>query len=146
MSADLVARLSEIEDLRTHGYAARAARLSSGLAREHGADRRLAVYGSLAPGEENERELAGLDGVWRAGTVRGRLFDRGWGARLGFPAFVWDPDGDEVEVALFESPDLPRHWARLDAFEGPGYDRILVPVRRGEATLLAWLYALARGG
>ncbi|MEZ5330923.1 MAG: gamma-glutamylcyclotransferase family protein [Thermoanaerobaculia bacterium] len=113
------------------------------VSRELGDDARLAVYGSLAPGEENERELADLEGTWRHGVARGRLLDRGWGARIGFPAFVPDPAGEEVGVQVFESGDLPLHWARLDAFEGPGYTRIRVPVRCGDEVVVAWIYALA---
>ena len=61
--------------------------------------------------------------------MRGRLFESGWGAALGFPGLVLDEHGDAVEVQLFESPDLPAHWQRLDAFEGPGYQRVTVAVR-----------------
>jgi gamma-glutamylcyclotransferase (GGCT)/AIG2-like uncharacterized protein YtfP len=34
---------------------------------------RLAVYGSLAPGQANHHQLAGLAGEWRSGVVRGWL-------------------------------------------------------------------------
>ena len=141
--ADLVRRLLAIHLLRARGEAAAAAALEDALAGALRADRRLAAYGSLAPGKENHRELAHLSGRWLPGMVRGRLLDRGWGARLGFPALRWDPTGPEVAVQLFESDDLPRHWDHLDAFEGPDYDRRLVPVCCAEGVLAAWLYVVA---
>ena len=94
-----------------------------------GSVNRLAVYGSLAPGESNHRELAGLPGHWTDGYVTGEMHDRGWGAGLGFPALRWNPGStNRVAVKVFTSPGLVGCWGRLDAFEGEGYQRILVPV------------------
>lgn len=107
------------------------------------ADRRLATYGTLAPGRVNHHQLAGLAGHWRRGTVRGRLVDAGWGAALGYPGLVLDPRAAEVEVHLFESPDLPGHWPRLDAFEGPGYRRVTTRVRTADGEQDAWIYVIA---
>ncbi|MDJ0498248.1 MAG: gamma-glutamylcyclotransferase [Acidimicrobiia bacterium] len=106
--------------------------------------RRLAVYGSLAPGRPNHDQLAGLEGRWIEGTVRGELREEGWGAELGFPALVLDPAGSAISVRLFESPDLPAHWARLDAFEGSGYRRVATAVCTAEGELPASIYVLAR--
>lgn len=94
----------------------------SPLERERAA-RCLAVYGSLRRGGRHHDELAGLAGTWRAGCVRGRL-----GERDGYPTLQPDADAPPCEVELFESDELPRHWARLDAFEGDGYRRVLVTV------------------
>ncbi len=88
---------------------------------------RLATYGTLAPGRVNHHELEGLNGTWSEGTVRGTLIQEGWGAAHGCPGIVMDPKGDEVAVCIFESSDLPAHWARLDAFEGEGYRRVVAP-------------------
>ena len=33
-----------------------------------------------------------------------------------------------MAVQVFTSPDLPAHWARLDAFEGADYHRVAVTV------------------
>jgi gamma-glutamylcyclotransferase (GGCT)/AIG2-like uncharacterized protein YtfP len=85
---------------------------------------RLATYGSLAPGRSNHHQLDGLEGRWLAGRVNGTLVAAGWGAGLGYPALTLDPDGPEISVEVFESVDLPAHWERLDAFEGPGYQRV----------------------
>lgn len=108
-------------------------------------DMRLAVYGTLAPGQPNHGQLAGLRGRWSAGTVRGHLVDSaGWAAPLGYRALVLDRNGPEVAVQLFESPDLPAHWARLDAFEGADYRRAVARVRGATGDELeAWIYVLA---
>jgi gamma-glutamylcyclotransferase (GGCT)/AIG2-like uncharacterized protein YtfP len=87
--------------------------------------RRLVVYGTLAPGERNHWLLAGCPGCWSKVVVRGRR------TRRRFPEFTLDAGAEPVPMHLLESPSLPAFWPRLDAFEGPGYVRILVPVRSG---------------
>ena len=109
------------------------------------ADHRLAVYGTLAPGGPNHGQLASLDGRWIDGQVRGHLFEVGWGAELGYPAIVLDGDADTAPVQVFEASDLPAHWHRLDEFEGPGYQRVIVTVETAEGNLPAWIYAMASG-
>jgi gamma-glutamylcyclotransferase (GGCT)/AIG2-like uncharacterized protein YtfP len=104
---------------------------------------RLAVYGTLAPGRSNHGQMAGMAGTWTPGTVRGRRFDQGWGAAEGYPGLVLDPEGAEVAVQVFRSADLPGHWARLDAFEGEGYRRVVTPVRMDECIMDACIYVLA---
>ena len=104
---------------------------------------RLAVYGTLRPGQPNHHQLDGLRGQWRRGTVRGRLIDEGWAAGLGYPALVLDPHGPGVRVDLFESPDLPRHWDRLDAFEGAGYRRVVATVETADGAVEASVYVAA---
>ncbi|WP_034159454.1 gamma-glutamylcyclotransferase family protein [Sphingomonas sp. ERG5] len=103
-------------------------------------DHRLAVYGTLAPGKPNHHQLAHLNGEWRAGKVRGTLVEKGWGAALGYPVLMLAEDGDDISVQLFVSPDLPAHWARLDAFEGSEYRRVQVGVETAEGLLEAWIY------
>ena len=104
---------------------------------------RLAVYGTLAPGRPNHHQLKGLSGRWIEGTVRGQLLQEGWGAAVGYPGIILDIDGRIVNVLLFESVDLPEHWARLDEFEGSGYRRTVTPVTTSEGDLLASIYVLA---
>lgn len=105
---------------------------------------RLAAYGSLRPGKENHEVVGSLDGRWREGFVRGWLWEEGWGTDMGYPALRWEPDGKRIPVGLFESPDLPAHWSRIDAFEGADYVRILVPVRDETGIVaVANLYALS---
>ena len=106
------------------------------------AEQRLATYGTLAPGRVNHDRLADLEGVWRQGTVRGRLVEAGWGAKLGFPGLILDPSGQDLEVQVFESADLPDHWPRLDAFEGEGYRRVVAQVRTADGELAASIYVI----
>ncbi|RYF90927.1 MAG: gamma-glutamylcyclotransferase [Caulobacteraceae bacterium] len=87
--------------------------------------------------------MAGMAGTWTPGVVRGRLVAEGWGATLGYPALIPDAAGAEVAVLVFESADLPAHWARLDAFEGDGYRREVVTVRTEAGEVEAWIYASA---
>jgi gamma-glutamylcyclotransferase (GGCT)/AIG2-like uncharacterized protein YtfP len=103
---------------------------------------RLATYGSLAPGRRNHHQLDGLAGRWFRGHVRGTLVDAGWGAGLGYPALVLDPDAAPVEVHVFESADLPAHWSRLDHFEGSGYRRVPTTVSTTMGRLDASIYVL----
>ena len=106
-------------------------------------DTRLAVYGTLAPGRVNHHQLSPLSGDWSRGTVNGTLFSSGWGAALGFPGLILDPLGPSVNVQLFESPDLPAHWRRLDEFEGSGYRRVVATVKTDHGDRTAWIYVLA---
>jgi gamma-glutamylcyclotransferase (GGCT)/AIG2-like uncharacterized protein YtfP len=105
---------------------------------------RLATYGSLAPGRPNHHQLDGLEGRWLAGHVNGMLVEAGWGAGLGYPALILDPDGSRIDVHIFESIDLPAHWARLDAFEGPGYQRVVTTVRTSTGDVDASIYVLVQ--
>ncbi len=108
---------------------------------------RLAVYGSLAPGEANHAVIAPVHGTWHRGWVRGRLSPAGWGQTHGYPGIVCDPGGDRVPVRMLEATDLPKHWARLDTFEGPDYRRVVVSVEldSGRRTT-AYIYEVAIPG
>lgn len=103
-------------------------------------ERRLAAYGSLLPGEDNHHHVATLVGRWTRGTVEGRLLDRGWAARSGYPGFLARVPGDAVAVKVFESLALPGAWARLDAFEGGAYRRILIPVETETGRVVSNIY------
>lgn len=104
---------------------------------------RLAVYGTLQPGREHHHELEGLEGGWTRGVVRGRFYPEGWGAAMGYPGLVIDPEGEPVAVHVLQSEDLPQHWERLDAFEGEAYRRVVVAVETGGGMVEACLYALS---
>jgi len=107
-----------------------------------GAETRLATYGTLAPGRANAHHLGDLRGTWTTGQVRGRLVQAGWGADLGFPGIILDEGADPVDVHLFHSDDLPEHWPRLDAFEGPGYRRTEVQVTTANGAVSAYIYQI----
>jgi len=106
-------------------------------------DFRLATYGTLAPGRANHAQLADIPGRWREGSVRGRLVQSGWGAALGFPGLVLDPEGQTIEVLVFESAELVEHWDRLDAFEGEGYERAETLVRTENGDVPAYIYVVS---
>jgi gamma-glutamylcyclotransferase (GGCT)/AIG2-like uncharacterized protein YtfP len=106
------------------------------------ADCRLATYGTLSPGRSNHHQLSGLRGQWSGGSVRGDLHDAGWGAAQGYPGLVLNPTGETVAVDLFSSDDLPDHWARLDAFEGDGYRRVVAEVTTPHGAVAACIYVL----
>ncbi len=103
---------------------------------------RLATYGTLAPGRINNHQLAELQGVWRQGSVRGRLIEAGWGAKLGYPGLILEPSGQTVDVYIFESSDLPDHWQRLDEFEGVGYQRVVTAINTSDGYLQASIYVI----
>ena len=106
------------------------------------AETRLATYGTLAPGRVNEHQLAALQGSWQQATVTGRLVEEGWGAKLGYPGLILDPAGKDVEVHVFESPDLPDHWPRLDDFEGDGYRRVITQARTEDGEFDVSIYVI----
>jgi len=94
-----------------------------------GAHTRLAVYGSLAPGEKNHAVIHDIPGQWQDGYVHGEVHPVGWGEAIGYPGMTWLPHSPErVAVRLFTSPALSAHWRGIDSFEGRDYLRILVPV------------------
>ena len=88
----------------------------------------LAVYGTLAPGQPNHHVVAPLGGEWTDGLIEGDLLPVGWGAALGYPGFRPRVGGAAVAVQVLSAPLLASAWPDLDRFEGPGYERILVPV------------------
>lgn len=104
---------------------------------------RLFVYGTLAPGRPNEHVLADVPGEWEPATVRGKLIPEGWGAAAGYPGIVLDEHGSEVGGLLFSSADLAQHWARLDEFEGDGYERVLTRAKLQDGPVVeAYIYRL----
>ena len=108
-----------------------------------GSESRLATYGTLAPGQVNHHHMGGMAGFWSRGTLRGRLIAEGWGAAHNCPGVVLDPEGQEVEVHIFTSPDLPDHWQRLDAFEGAEYHRIAARAETASGEVDVSIYELA---
>lgn len=104
----------------------------------------LVVYGTLAPGRSNHHVITALRGTWTDVFVRGHLHSGGWGMTSGYPGLIPDPDAGRVPVKLFSSPDLPRHWKRLDEFEGPDYHRVLIPVEDEDGVFaMANVYAVS---
>ena len=107
----------------------------------------LFVYGTLAPGEPNEYVLKDVEGTWLPGTVKGQLFESGWGAAMGYPGIVLDDNGANVSGLLFSAPNLADHLARLDEFEGEGYQRVMTTVYLDNGdTAQAYIYELSGSG
>jgi gamma-glutamylcyclotransferase (GGCT)/AIG2-like uncharacterized protein YtfP len=105
---------------------------------------RLFVYGTLAPGRSNHHILKGVAGSWQQATLKGTLFQQGWGAAMGYPGIIPSEDGDEIEGFVFSSKYLDEHWPRVDEFEGAGYTRKLVTVKiEGGVNKQAFVYALS---
>ena len=104
---------------------------------------RLFVYGTLKPGGPNEHVLAEVPGTWEPATVKGTLLQEGWGAAVGYPGIVLHELGGEVHGFIFSSEELATHWARLDEFEGDGYERVVTSAELGEGTVVkAHIYVL----
>jgi len=75
------------------------------------------------------------------------LLQEGWGAAAGYPGIVLDEHGGEVQGFLFSSESLAEHWARLDEFEGDGYERVLTIVKLKDGTTVdAYIYRLTGNG
>ncbi|MCI0615247.1 gamma-glutamylcyclotransferase, partial [bacterium] len=55
----------------------------------------LFVYGTLQPSRSNAHVLESIGGSWVRASVRGRLKYEGWGAELGYPALLLNPDGEK---------------------------------------------------
>ncbi len=137
--------LCELNRLRVMSPSPKLRAIESEFSARFETESRLAVYGSLAPGQSNHHHLATLQGQWVSGLVaRGDLLRLGWGDDLGYPALRWSISGSPVPVELFISPELVHHWPRLDRFEGPEYARLLVPLFENDQVVeLANLYAAA---
>jgi SAM-dependent methyltransferase/gamma-glutamylcyclotransferase (GGCT)/AIG2-like uncharacterized protein YtfP len=137
---ELVKLLERANALRQGPPSPELSAIEEQLQREYCAAHRLAVYGSLAPGEKNHDLVRDPEGRWEPGTVRGEMHEQGWGATLGFPGLRWKPDGGEIAVQLLTSALLPQRWLRLDRFEGPEYRRSLVPVATASGIVVANIY------
>lgn len=145
---ELAEALMTLNARRAGARAAARDALERDVEERFGASRRLAVYGSLAPGEVNHHVIADLPGSWEDGIVTGVLHAPEPGSTSQFPALRWRAGGPPVTARLFVSDALPAQWERLDAFEGAAYRRILVPVHSESGALLAVanLYADATDG
>jgi len=121
------------------------AREEAAIESEFGPSSRLAIYGTLAPGEANHHHVADLGGSWQAAAVRGIRGRVEHGIHRGLPGMRLDPAAPLQPVKLLVSQALPKAWARLDAFEGEEMQRLLVPLEgTGGAHGVANIYTLRR--
>lgn len=108
---------------------------------------RLFVYGTLAPGRPNAHVLADIPGTWEPASVKGILLQEGWGVAAGYPGIVLDEFGGAVHGFIFSSEELSAHLARLDEFEGDGYERVVTSAKLVDGTVVkAHIYALKGKG
>ena len=104
---------------------------------------RLFVYGTLGLGRPNEHVLSDIGGSWESASVIGFWQNEGWGAEMGYPGLVLDPNGDKIEGFLFSSNKLSAHWKALDKFEGVAYQRVLAEVELADkSSIQAYVYTL----
>jgi len=102
---------------------------------------RLAVYGTLKPGEANQWVLRPVGGEWISGTINGWLFNLTWGPAEGYPGVVLDADGPAVPVEILVSDQLSNHWRDIDQFEGDGYRRVeTVATLADRSSIDVWVY------
>ena len=87
---------------------------------------RLALYGILRPGGSHHHEVRSIPGDWETGTVRGWLHGVTWGPADGFEGITLAAEAPPVPVDILHADRLADHLARLDRFEGPGYDRLAI--------------------
>ncbi len=90
-------------------------------------EKKLIIYGSLAPNCINHNQVEHIVGQWRKGVIQGTLEKIGWGADLGY--WGYRKTNSELDTAIdafiLFSDELPAHYAALDDFEGEEYERIL---------------------
>lgn len=134
--ADVIRLIDVVNNKRTGSCAGsnseEAAIAEQQLNEAFGTNNLLAVYGTLAPGRQNYHIVEPLGGDWSEGIIEGNLQQTGWGATLGYPAFRPQSGGPVHKIKLLKSRALASGWQHVDDFEGPDYQRILVPVFRVE--------------
>ena len=105
----------------------------------------LVTYATLAPGARQSGTLAGLNGTFHKGHIRGTFFPKGQGTSDGYPGIRLHRDGHKIDAWLFRSPDLRPYWPHLDVYEGDEYARLPCPfVHETGETEWSEVYALAR--
>lgn len=105
---------------------------------------RLFVYGTLGPGQSHERLLTQVPGSWHKAIVRGKLYPKGIGKSLGYPAVELDNQGQEIAGNIYTSRQLPKIWRQLDQYEGEGYRRTITQATLSNGQLIdTYIYVVA---
>jgi len=108
---------------------------------EHGAPARLFVYGTLRRSQANPfaADLHAHSTHLGAARLRGRLYALGW-----FPGAVASDDPADVvhgDVFALHPAHADTVLARLDAYEGPAFERRKVEARlETGAAVRCWIY------
>ena len=95
------------------------------------------VYGTLRSTFDNEyARLLRADSLFLGpAAVRGAVRHS-----AGYPAFLPEPDGEVVgELYRMKNPEAT--LARLDEYEGDGYERTVVSASAGTGNFEAWIYS-----
>ncbi len=103
----------------------KAANAQSTVTEKYQSNCKLFVYGSLGPGQSNAHLLNALAGTWKEASVTGYLQETNRARGIYYPLLRPHPEGEAVDGHVFISDALPKHWSRLDQFEGPAYTRLL---------------------
>jgi gamma-glutamylcyclotransferase (GGCT)/AIG2-like uncharacterized protein YtfP len=108
-------------------------------------EKKLIIYGSLAPNAENHWVVEHIKGNWQKGIVKGLLFKEGWGTEMGYLGFK-PSDGENQEtisVFVLISDELVAHWQAIDDFEGDEYRRILAKYQLNDGQIgVGFIYAV----
>ena len=106
---------------------------------------RLFVYGTLGPNRPNEHFLKNIVDIFESASVKGILYEKGWGAEMGYPGIKLDAKGILVKGFLFSSDKINEHWSELDKFEGEAYERVSTKVKIKNKTITeAFIYVLKK--
>lgn len=101
---------------------------------------RLFVYGSLAPRQTNHYLLKNLRGSWSSAQIKADFVRILSGSDRGYWALI--PGEKWVHGYLFTSTALPLIWPKLDAFEGPSYQRLAQTIYTHRGIIEAQTYYL----
>ncbi len=108
-------------------------------------EKKLIVYGSLAPNAENHWVVEHIKGNWQQGIVKGLLLKEGWGIELGYWGFKHtEPENQEnINVFVLSSDELVANWQAIDDFEGDEYRRVLAKYELNDGEIgVGFIYAV----
>jgi len=88
----------------------------------------LFVYGTLQKGRQHESLLKKINGNWKKGYVKGKLFNINSGENYGYPAVKLNKKGSKIFGMIFQSKDLKKNLKKIDQFEGSDYKRVISKV------------------
>lgn len=98
--------------------------------------KKLAIYGTLLPGEINYDIISNIRGEWTEAKTKGKKE-----VKDNLPTFLWDISAEYIDIKVFISDQMDFEFERLDRFEGDMYNRILIPVKIHDKTIVANIYA-----
>ena len=103
----------------------------------------LFVDGTLKRGEKNSYLLDNIGGEWIEATVKGKLYEEGWGSKFGCPGIKIDANGQVVHGYIFHSDKLEENISFFDEFEGAEYKRTIADITlKNGITTKAYIYQL----